>query len=110
MTKAKKPTRPSSTAAKKKAPAKLKKFQLKGLGWCGEITAHKLTAPQIKQVKAHAKENGEDLDSLGGSMEDIVNNYNCYDTNLWQSGILPFLHGTCYALVDSKNKIIYSID
>jgi hypothetical protein len=95
---------------KKKRSIKLKKFQLKGLGWCGEITAHKLTPEQIKQVKAHAEENGEDLKSLGGSMEDVIKNYNCYATNLWQTGMLPFLHATRYALVDSKNEIIYSID
>jgi hypothetical protein len=97
-------------AKEEKKTPKLKTFQLKGLGWCGEITAHKLSAAQIKQVKAHAKDNGEELDGLGGSMEDIVDNYNCYDTNLWQSGVLPFIHSSSYALVDSKNKIIYSIE
>lgn len=88
---------------------KLKKYQLKGLGWCGEVTAHKLTASQVKQVNAYAEKNDEDLNELT-NMEGIVNNYDCYDTNLWQSGILPFLHGTTYAIVDSKNKILSSIE
>jgi hypothetical protein len=92
-----------------KTTKKLKKYQLKGLGWCGEVTAHKLTPAQVKVVKAHAKEEGIDLDGLG-NMEDVLEDYNCYDTNLWQSGVLPFLHSSCYALVDSKNKILFSIE
>lgn len=87
----------------------LKKYALKGLGWCGEVTAHRLTASQVKQVKSHAKNNNEDLDNLE-CLEEVVDNYDCYDVNLWQSGILPFLHGTVYALVDSKNKTLFSME
>ncbi len=105
----KKPDKPVRAKAAEKR-GKLKKFQIRGLGWCGEATAHKLTPAQVKQVKAHASETEESLDGLSGSMEDIVRDYNCYSTNLWQSGTLPFIHATRYALVDSKNKIIYSIE
>jgi hypothetical protein len=97
---------PTKTTGKKSIP---KKYQLKGLGWCGEITAHKLTPAQVKVVKARAKEESIDLDSLG-NMEDVLENYNCYDTNAWQSGVLPFLHGSRYVLVDSKDKILFSIE
>lgn len=89
---------------------KLKNFQLRGLGWCGEVTAHMLSARQVKKVEAYAKENGEDIKGISGSLEGVLSGYNCYDTNLWQSGVLPFLHGTSYVLVDSKNKIIHKID
>lgn len=74
------------------------------------MSAHRLTAPQVKQVKLHASENEEDLDNLSGSMEDIVDGYDCYDTNLWQSGTLPLLHGTCYVLVDDQNEIISRVE
>ena len=105
----KKPTKTSRDKDKMGKNSVPKKYQLKGLGWCGEVTAHKLTPAQVKVVKTHAKEEGIDLDGLG-NMEDVLEDYNCYDTNLWQSGVLPFLHSSCYALVDSKNKILFSID
>ncbi len=88
----------------------LKKFQIRGLGWCVEVTAHKLSPSQVECVRTYAKDHGEDIENLGGSLEDILVDYDCYNTNLWQSGILPFLHATRYALVDNKNEIIYSID
>jgi hypothetical protein len=86
-----------------------KKYQLRGLGWCGEITAHKLTPNQIKTIKAHAKKEGIGLDGLG-NMEDILEDYNCYNTNTWQTGVLPFLHSSRYVLVNSDNKVLFSIE
>jgi hypothetical protein len=100
---------PKKTPKKKKNP-RFKKFQLIGIGWCVEVSAHQLTSDQVTQVRAHADKSSENVNNLSGSMVGIVDDYESYDTNLWQSGVLPLLRSSCYALVNDKGDSLYRIE
>jgi hypothetical protein len=80
-------------------------YELRALGWAAEITAHKLTPKQVKLVLGNRGELGED-GSFGGSMEEVLRDYNCYSTNLWQSGCVPLAESNSFIVVDSSGKMV----
>ena len=103
------------TVAKNKSPktlkvSKPKRYELKALGYCIEVTAHKLSSEQLREVKEHCKQ--EDLDLKGdvGNLEDYLEGYDMYDTNMWQSSTVPFLGSCGFVLFDSKDKPVFEVE
>jgi hypothetical protein len=105
-TKSKNPTRKVPQKASKKSQV----YELRALGWCGEFTAHKIKESDAEIIRQHAIKNGEEYDNIGGSLEGILADYDCYNTNLWQTGMLPFPHSSSFALYDKNNKEIFCIE
>lgn len=89
-------------------PTAPKKYWLRARGWAVEVTAHRLSAKQLATVREHCAREGIDSESLG-NMEEILPDYNCYDTNMWQSGCVPVADLTGFSLVDGSGKELFAI-
>lgn len=97
-------------ATKKKSGTKVvksKKYELRALGYCCEITAHKLSAAEMKVVKEFCE--GEDIEKDGDmpNMEDVLSSYDMYNTNMWQTSVVPSIGACVFGLYDSNNKEIF---
>ena len=60
-----------------------KKYTIKLVGWSVKTTAHSLNVKQAKIVQEYAKANNIMLNDLLESMESVIDDYDHYDTNLW---------------------------
>ncbi len=82
----------------------VKKYRLRARGWALEVTAHRLT-----------DEDKEVLAKWGGvvenepNLEEVLPNYNCYSTNLWQSGCVPSSENSSFYLFDDKEVELFHI-
>jgi uncharacterized protein (TIGR02145 family) len=106
----------STKAKSKKVPKKSshlsspspQKYRLLAKGWAVEVTAHKLDASEVEQILSHSKEEGVPLDSLG-NMEDVLEDYDCYSTNMWQSGCVPIAGKTSFVVVNEGGEELFEI-
>lgn len=89
---------------------KLKKYNLRALGYCVEATAHKLSAEEAAAVEEWCESEGCATDEISGSGEEFLPDYDCYSTNLWQSGIVPVVSSVRLMLLDCEDNEILSID
>jgi len=98
-----------SQRVRKREEQTTKRYQVRALGYCVEVTAHKLSKKEISQVKEWCEREGHDLSDMSGSLEEALDGYNCYSTNLWQSGIVPILGSVRFVVVDEHEHEILTI-
>lgn len=87
-----------------------KTYQLRALGWGVEITSHNLSSREMGKALKWLAEEKLDPNLFDGSLEGILPKYNCYSTNHWQSGCVPLLNLTRLVLVDSQEKVVFSMN
>lgn len=109
--KAAKPLPPTPPSGPSAPPAKgdVKKYQLRALGYCVEVTAHKLNEKESKEAQDWCESEGCSPDEIMGSLEDALDGYDCYNTNLWQSGMVPVLGSVRLVLIDFNENEIFTI-
>ena len=100
-------TRKTARGGRKK-DTETRRYTLLARGWSVEVTAHKLTKKQSGKLKKWCRDEGAELSSFGNA-EDILSDYNCYDTNLWQSGVVPVASSNGLLLRDENRRDIFSI-
>lgn len=76
----------------------MKKFRLQANGWAIEASAHKLTTSELELVRQAMAANDEQ-NQIGGSLEEILPEYECFRTNLWQSGQVPLIENSRFFLI-----------
>lgn len=87
--------------------AKPKKYKLRALGHCLEATAHRLNKSEVARIEQWCENEGCGSDEILGNLEETLEGYNCYSTNLWQSGIVPVVDSVKLVLLDdAENEII----
>jgi hypothetical protein len=87
-----------------------KNYQLRALGWGVEVTSHYLSTRELAKAKKWLATENLNPELFHGSLEDILPKYNCYHTNHWQSGCVPLLDLTRLVLVDSQEKVVFSLN
>lgn len=100
MTKTKRDKRPASRQAKQN-------YRLVARGWCVEVTAHRLNRKQVRDIDKWCKSEGRDESSLD-NMEDVLSGYNCYSTNLWQSGVVQLADSSGVTLFNEKGEVEFA--
>jgi hypothetical protein len=61
-------------------------------------------------VREHCEESGIELFEDVGNLEDVLDTYNMYDTNMWQTGTVPVVGSTSYGLYDSQSHEIFMLE
>lgn len=89
--------------------AKPKKYQIRALGYCVEATAHGLSKDEVTLVERWCEAEGCTPDEITGNLEEALDGYNCYSTNLWQSGIVPIVDSVRLVLLDDEENEILTI-
>jgi hypothetical protein len=82
-------------------------YRLVARGWCVEVTAHLLNRKQVRDIEKWCKSEDRDESSLD-NMEDVLRGYNCYSTNLWQSGVVQLADSSGMSLVDKRGEVLFS--
>lgn len=103
------PKRTAKTPVKRAGRKTKKKYQLRALGYCVETTAHRLSAGEVEKVREWCETEGCSTDEIMGNLEETLEGYNCYSTNLWQSGIVPIVDSVRLVLLDDKENEILTI-
>lgn len=89
----------------------MKNYLLKAVGWCAETTAQELSESEVDLVKAYCDQEDCEPQFISGSLEDILEDYNCYHTNLWQSGAVSIANLTTLVLEEAEtNKEVFRVD
>jgi hypothetical protein len=94
---------------RKKTADQNKTYHVRALGYCVETTAHRLSKDDVKKVEQWCEREGCSTDEIMGNLEEALDGYNCYSTNLWQSGIVPVLDSVRLVLVDSEENEVLTI-
>lgn len=89
---------------------KPRRYQLRALGFCMEASAHQLNEEEVKEVEAWCETSGCATDEISGNLEEVLEDYDCYSTNLWQSNLLPILDSVRLVVVDNDEVEIFTID
>lgn len=81
-------------------------YTVKVSGWELNGSAHSLTKEQVKQLKDYQEEMGiEDLNDIGFGLEDVIEDYYPFDTNMWVIS-KPFeIPNNTYFTVDNENDV-----
>lgn len=103
------PPTPAPSPSTPSSKGKVKKYQLRALGYCVEVTAHKLSKKESKEAQDWCESEGCPPDEIMGSLEVALGGYDCYSTNLWQSGMVPVLGSVRLVLTDSNENEIFTI-
>lgn len=98
----------NSRKDQRRRAAKARTYTLLARGWSVEVTTHRLSKRQSDKLKKWGQKEGGETESLGNA-EDILSGYNCYDTNLWQSGVVPVAGSSGLLMLDDNQKEIFSI-
>ena len=81
-------------------------YTLKVSGWELNGSAHSLTDEQLKQLDEYQDEMGiDDLNEIGFGLEDVIEDYYPFDTNMWVTS-KPFdIPDSTYINVENENGI-----
>lgn len=84
----------------------LQTYTVKVSGWELNGSAHSLTKEQVKQLKDYQEEMGiEDLNEIAFGIEDVIEGYYPFDTNMWVIS-KPFdIPNNTYFTVDNENDV-----
>jgi len=85
---------------------KIKKYEMRAIGWAVEVTAHRLSPRQTNAVREWLDKNA---DQCMGNMEEVLEEYNCYNTNLWQSGCVPLAKNNGFVVLGEDGQIVLGI-
>jgi uncharacterized protein (TIGR02145 family) len=72
------------------------------------VTAQRLDPSEVEQILSHCKQENVSPDSLG-NMEDVLEDYDCYSTNMWQSGCVPIADKTSFVVVNEGGEKLFEI-
>ena len=84
-------------------------YEILALGRGLLVTTHKLNPLEVELVQEYCRESEEDLEFISTSLDDVLEEYDPFDTNEWQTGILPLLSGLSLDLVNSEGKQLFSV-
>jgi hypothetical protein len=85
------------------------RYELQALGRGLLVSTHRLSLQEFGAVKGYCKENEEDLEYISTSLDGVLEDYDPFETNEWQTGILPLLSGLSLDLLDFGGKQLFSI-
>jgi len=98
------------SSGSKSTTAKIKRYELRAIGYCLESSAHKLSAAQLKELAKYCRQSGMELGGDLGDLEDHISSYDRYETNMWSTTIYPLVGSSNFVLFDSKNEQVFEID
>jgi hypothetical protein len=98
------------SSGSKSTTGKIKRYELRAIGYCLEASAHKLSAAQLKELAKYCRQSGMELGGDLGDLEDHISSYSRYETNMWSTTIYPLVGSSNFVLFDSKNKQVFEID
>jgi len=87
-----------------------RQYQLRASGWCAEVSCHQLSKNQTQQAIDWINTQGYQPKDILGSMEGAIAGYNCYSTNVWQSGCVPLVGSIQFVLVDDQGKKVFALN
>lgn len=74
------------------------------MGWATEVTGESLSKEQYSFVKKWCVQNDHEYDGISGSLEGVLEGYNAYSTNSWQTGCVPLLELNRFFLYNKDKK------
>jgi hypothetical protein len=83
-------------------------YEIRALGYCVEVTAHRLRRREVEKVVGWCEREGCEVSDISGNLEEALEGYNCYSTNLWQSGIVPLVGGVRFVLIGPEGNEVFS--
>lgn len=82
----------------------MNKYYVKAIGWSMEATGQILTKAEVAFLKKWGRENDYEFDNLPGQLEDVLEGYNCYHTNAWQTGCVTLFDNTRFFVFDEGGR------
>jgi hypothetical protein len=87
-----------------------KTYQIRALGYCFEMTAHNLNAKQLESLHRFCDQEGISPTGELPCLEGVIEDYDMYNTNMWQTGTVPVVGSSRYGCYDNENKEIFLIE